>query len=490
MTDTCVPFIAKFQTDKNYYLYDVNSNHFLRVEPIFYDAISYFGLIPPSEIQNKLSSKYPLEKISSALSKIAQLQKEAKLLLSYHPRQLAFPLSREQIEHKINGELSQLILEVTDRCNLRCKYCIYSGDYAFNRKHGYAVMDSATAKKAVDYFSKHTTATNEPSISFYGGEPLIAFALLKSIANYLRYTFPRTFHLNLTTNATLLTEEITDFLVENDFSLLISLDGPKEIHDKMRIYRNGQGTYNRIVKNLMALRSRHPNYYKDKVNFHVTISMPSRLESVIEYYESGDDLFTDKPISVEFVSFLDRGTNGIPIEPMNQKEQSKLEKQFTNLVLLQRTLSPFFRGLYQRTLYTIHRRRIMPLNDTIYPNGICCPGTRRLFCTINGDFTFCERVNPGFFLGNVDIGINVDLVWKAITDYIEMSTDDCVNCWAVRFCKLCFTSILGNHFDIERKRKACQAVKNELLNVMRLYASMREVDDNVFDAILKDVEYF
>lgn len=107
--------------------------------------------------------------------------------------------------------LQELMINVTEKCNLRCRYCVYSGIYENQRVHGLSNMDTKTALKAIDMYFKYLEESapynpiRRPSIRFYGGEPLINFKLIKEVVNYIEDTYPDyNVKYTLTTNATLL----------------------------------------------------------------------------------------------------------------------------------------------------------------------------------------------------------------------------------------------------------------------------------------------
>jgi Arylsulfatase regulator (Fe-S oxidoreductase) len=145
----------------------------------------------------------------------------------------------EEIEHPETENLhllaehymGNLILQVTQQCNLRCKYCAYSGNY-YNRSHTSNRMDFETAKKAIDFYLKRSEKADQLALSFYGGEPLLEFELIKKCVSYiLQRKGDKKILFTMTTNGTLMTEDVIEFLVKYEFNLMISLDGDKKSHD-------------------------------------------------------------------------------------------------------------------------------------------------------------------------------------------------------------------------------------------------------------------
>lgn len=122
-------------------------------------------------------------------------------------------------------------------------------------------MSLDTAKKSIDFLSNHSIDAKEIGIGFYGGEPLIEFELIKEIVAYAKEVFTgKPILFSMTTNGSLLNEEIIKFLKENGFNLMISLDGPKEVNDQNRIFPDGSGTFDVVMNNIKLIAKLYPTY--------------------------------------------------------------------------------------------------------------------------------------------------------------------------------------------------------------------------------------
>ena len=145
---------------------------------------------------------------------------------------------------------------MTQNCNFRCKYCVYSGaENSYQRVHSNKVMNWNTARKAIDFLWEHSIDSKDVNIGFYGGEPLLEFDLIKKAIEYSRKKFMgKEISFSMTTNGTLLTEEIIRFLSKNKVQLVISLDGAKEINDENRVFKNGSGTYDRVIRKIDLIK--------------------------------------------------------------------------------------------------------------------------------------------------------------------------------------------------------------------------------------------
>lgn len=169
-------------------------------------------------------------------------------------------------------------LSLTHECNLRCSYCYID-------KHS-AVMSPELAEKIIDEIFRHTPAEENVDIGFFGGEPLLEFELLKTIVglieNHPLYE-ERAVVLSITTNGTIFNRDIGEFLAKHGFVLCISCDGPSWIHDSYRRFKNGQGSFAIIKKNILLAKELLPRIWINTVYHPRTLDL---LPKVIDYFAS------------------------------------------------------------------------------------------------------------------------------------------------------------------------------------------------------------
>lgn len=128
------------------------------------------------------------------------------------------------------------------------------------------------------------------SIGFYGGEPLLEFELIKQIVEYAERVFVGKYlKFTMTTNCSLINDEITDFLYLHSFNILISLDGPKNLHDSKRIFAvNGCGTFDVIMEKLKLIKCKYPDYYKKNITFNTVVDPSNEFDCINQIYISND----------------------------------------------------------------------------------------------------------------------------------------------------------------------------------------------------------
>jgi len=165
------PCIEIFKTPNNNYVFDANRNKFMFISDGTYEYLheilrdkSDRALEIPEEIYDLKSSGFLAEK--SSVEEVRH---------AYSP----------YLDYFLQRKLSRITLQLTQECNFRCKYCIYSEESnARQRNHSHQHMDWQTAKKAVDFLWRHSVDSNRINIGFYGGEPLLEITLIKKIVDY------------------------------------------------------------------------------------------------------------------------------------------------------------------------------------------------------------------------------------------------------------------------------------------------------------------
>jgi uncharacterized protein len=185
--------------------------------------------------------------------------------------------------------LKQLVFEVTDACNLKCKYCAYAELYERydERKNKYLSFNKA--KLLIDYLvdlwkNNSSASFIQPlTISFYGGEPLMNYKLIKEIVDYTESigNINRKIFFSMTTNAVLL-DKYMDYLVEKEFRLLISLDGD-EYGQSYRVNADGKNSFNKVMKNVKLLQTKFPDYFEKYVSFNSVLHNRNNVERTYHF---------------------------------------------------------------------------------------------------------------------------------------------------------------------------------------------------------------
>ena len=484
------PFIYKFKTQNGRYVYDVNSNRILKVDAVEYDLIDDYRRLARKEIHSKWGDKCSAEDIDQTLDSFDDGRAEGYLSAN-RPRRF-LPAEDDYVDDQLSTKMQQLLLNITEICNLRCRYCVYSGSYQYERRHSTITMAPEIARKAVRDFWEHSREREKVHISFYGGEPLVAFDLIRDTVDYARRLgeWPRMF-LHVDTNGTLLTDAMIKYFVDNKFYLQISLDGPREMHDRYRIFRNGKGTFDRIMTNLRKIREMDPEYYMMYVSFACTLVPPYDLERLNDFFSSPP--FERNAVNLTLLgqydtTFFEDHARGI--ESKLEPTYYKLRDQYIDARIKNGTPSNFVRALIEQQMTRLCRRGFSPMNGSVHPNGICLPGGRRVFVSVDGNYYPCERVlGDDFKIGDVDHGVEPDRVKNLIKNYVNISTPDCFSCWAVRLCRMCYSMARkGPHMDRNRKRTQCFTERQNMHEALVTYMEILERNPDGFDFV-KDMVF-
>jgi len=246
-----------------FHRFKASNRRFLYLVP----AGAIFELDSASEtVIDRLSEReLPIERLASDLTEGGMPRKEARELLTELLQTGVIVNGSRPTEAPQNPPpdfpLQTLVLNLTNQCNLSCQYCYeYGADKLATPEGKPKFMDVETAKASVDFLLAQSAGRRTIHITFFGGETLMNFPLLKQVvayANQLAQAKARTIDFSLTTNATLLTPAIIDFLSENRIGVTVSMDGPKELHDRLRVFANGRGSYDIIEPKVRALIENH-----------------------------------------------------------------------------------------------------------------------------------------------------------------------------------------------------------------------------------------
>lgn len=426
---------------------DVNSGSVHVVDDLVYDIIALYETASEDEIAEKLAGKYSPEDIREAYSEIKELVKEECLFTEDIYKDYIFDFKKRPTVVKA------LCLHIAHDCNLACKYCFAEeGEYHGRR----ALMSFEVGKKALDFLIANSGSRRNLEVDFFGGEPLMNFDVVKQLVAYGREQeklHDKQFRFTLTTNGVLLNKEVQEFANKEMANVVLSVDGRKEVHDFMRPFRGGQGSYDYIIPKFkeMAESRNQTNYYVRGTFTHYNTDFASDVLSL------ADEGF--KQISVEPVVAPETEDYAIKASdlPKIMEEYDYLAKEMLKREKEGRGFN-FFHFMIDLSGGPCVAKRL---------SG-CGSGTEYLAVTPWGDFYPCHQFvgQEEFLMGNVDEGIvRTDLQeeFKCCNVYAR---EKCQDCFAKFYCSggcaansYNFTGRITDTYDIGcemmRKRVEC-----------------------------------
>jgi len=255
-----------FETGGKQFLYLVPSGAVFGLSGLSQELFSLLQSCPLSrdELTGELARRgYASHEIESTLDEMVEFD----VVSSGIPKK-SFPSVPDQ-----TFPIQRIVLNTTNQCNLACGYCYeYSDDRISSTKDQPKFMSSSVARAAIDTLFKESAGRSSLHVTFFGGETLLNFPLMRESVEYATSkgrTAGKTVEFSLTTNATLLTEEIADFLAEHRIGVTVSIDGDKELHDRMRVFHSGKGSYDIIAPKIKMLLARHRT---NSIGARVTLS--------------------------------------------------------------------------------------------------------------------------------------------------------------------------------------------------------------------------
>lgn len=280
--------IHKFKQGGNYFIIDVNSGSLHGVDELVYDLVEDNGVGTKEELVEKYKEKYGESIISEAYDEILQLVEEGCLYTPDYYEEIALKSGNSQ------SYIKAVCLNIIHDCNLKCKYCFADeGEYHGGKKR----MSAEIGKKSIDYVLRHSGPRKNIEVDLFGGEPLMAMPVIKEIVSYGREQekiHNKNIRFTMTTNCTLLNEELIEYLNENMVNIILSIDGRKEVNDKVRIRFDGKGSYDMILPKIKKMVEK-----RDKTKAHYIRGTFTRQN--LDFFEDVKHLAEEgfKEISVE-----------------------------------------------------------------------------------------------------------------------------------------------------------------------------------------------
>lgn len=387
-----------------------------------------------------------------------------------------FGCSEGELSEWFDRGPSALVLGVTEQCNLRCRYCVYSGFYAGQRTHSDQRMTAEAALRGVDDFMMRSAGHDRVSISFFGGEPLVAFDVVRRVVDHVEECHPhRRCRFGLTTNGTQLSGAVADYLARNRFLLGVSLDGPRAVHDASRRFPSQQGSWEVVMRNLATLAAAEPKYYRTHVGLLAVLSDPRHVAAVHDFF-TAEPLVASNSLIVSPMRSFDAGVTLLP--QLNAEEAAAYEqyvedlgRRFAEDVLSgDRSPDHFAEALFVGPVRSIHGRSTRPLEEERFPAMFCVPGADTLYLAADGTYHACPNLAGAFPLGDVQHGMDPERGLALVREFLAMGQANCQNCWAVRLCRACVLRARdGDQLSLQRLRQWCPMFLRQLERAFRIY---------------------
>ena len=407
---------------------DVNSGSVHSVDPVMYDAVAIVAERVPElaepemlseevarEVMERLSPTYGEAEVQEALDEIQYLIDAEELLTTdqYHDYVVDFKKRKTVVK--------ALCLHIAHDCNLACQYCFAEeGEYHGRR----ALMSFEVGKKALDFLIANSGNRRNLEVDFFGGEPLMNWEVVKQLVEYGRSKekeYNKNFRFTMTTNGVLLNDEIMEYCNREMSNVVLSLDGRKEVNDKMRPFRGGKGSYDLIV----------PKFQKF-----------AEMRGDRDYYVRGTFTRHNLDFSKDVMEFADLGFRSMSIEPVVAAPEEEYAIREEDL--------PQIMEEYDRLAEEYLKRKKEGRGFNFFHFNIdlnqgpcvakrlsgCGSGTEYLAVTPWGDLYPCHQFvgQEEFLLGNVDTGVTNERIRDEFKLCNVYAKDKCRDCFARFYC--------------------------------------------------------
>ena len=392
------------------------------VDEVAYDIIEKFKQERPEEIVRELLVKYAdredvtEEELYACIADVAALEKAGKL---FTPD--TFADMAGTFKERSGDVVKALCLHVAHTCNLNCSYCFASqGKYHGDR----ALMPFEVGKRALDFLIEHSGHRTNLEVDFFGGEPLMNWDVVKQLVAYARTQEEpnqKKFRFTLTTNGMLIDDDVIDFANREMSNVVLSLDGRKEIHDRLRVDYAGKGSYDRIVPRFRKLVEARggKNYYMRGTFTHAN---PDFTKDVFHMADLG---FTE--LSMEPVVCAPGDPAALTPEDLEiVKEQYELLAR--DMLRREKEGKPI-------TFY--HYMLDLTGGPCVYKRiSGCGSGTEYMAVTPWGDLYPCHQFvgEEKYKLGNIWDGVTNTALREDFRACNAYARKECDDCWARLYC--------------------------------------------------------
>lgn len=453
---------------------DANSGSVHTVDDVAYDIISMYEDKTAEEITEVILDKYKDEgmtdqDVREVLMDIETLKKDGTLFSIDPFEEVAKDLKQKQ------SVLKAICLHVAHGCNMDCEYC-FAGKGEYSGKAG--LMPLEVGKRVLDYLVENSGTRKHLEVDFFGGEPLLNWDVCKELVKYgreLEKKHNKIFNFTLTTNGVLIDDDVIEFSNKEMGNVVLSMDGRRETHDKMRKAKTGDGTYDAII-----------DKFKRLVDDRGTQ----------EYYMRGTYTAYNKDFVNDVMHMADMGFKETSMEPVVCDSSAPYALKAEDI--------PFLEEQYEKLALEMLKRRKEGGGFNFYHYNVdlnggpciykrvsgCGVGTEYLAVTPTGDLYPCHQFvgDDNMLVGNIYDGITHEEVLDIFRQGNNVYTrDNCKNCWAKLYCAGgCAANNLHSNGDINKVYDfGCQLHRKRMECAIMLKVAEQEYELNESNSCVK-----
>lgn len=400
---------------------DQNSGCVHSVDEVAYDIINMFETEPKEKIKAFILDKYSKrddvtpEDIDLCFEDIEALIKDGRLFAKDAFENSALDFKKRQ------GVLKAICLHVAHDCNLACKYCFADkGEYDGPK----GLMSFETGKRALDFLVEKSGTRKNLEVDFFGGEPLLNWEVCKKLVEYgrsIEKEHGKNFRFTLTTNGVLVNDEVIDFCNREMGNVVLSLDGRKETHDRLRTTCNGKGSYDLIV-----------DKFKKFAN----------ARNQADYYMRGTYTHYNTDFSKDIIHMADLGFKELSIEPVVSDPTEPYALKENDLPILKEQYEILADEMLRRYRngngFTFYHYMIDLNSGPCIVKRIsgCGVGTEYMAVTPSGELYPCHQFvgDEKFLLGDIWKGVTNTAILDEFKGCNVYSHPECKDCFAKLYC--------------------------------------------------------
>lgn len=443
----------KFAINGRRFLFDENTNSLHAVDQLVWDVLEV-GTLAEDAVLSALSDRYSVSDLREVLSELTSLRDSGLLETA--------PLAAPELPVSERPMVKALCLHLAHDCNLRCMYCFAgTGPFGGSRE----LMPAHVGKAALDWLVESSGPRRHLEVDFFGGEPLLNFPVVKELVAHgrrLEQQHDKIFRFTLTTNATLLTEEVQSFLNEQQIAVVLSLDGRQAVNDRARPYGDGSGSYAAIVPDMQqfAASRGHINYYVRGTYTHHNLDFAADVAHMAE--------LGFRHLSME------------PVVGAPEEDYTLKPEDLPHLLQEYERLADYYVERHQAGEgFTFFHFNLSLDHGPCAAKRVtgCGAGYDYLAVTPSGEFYPCHQFvgQPEWQMGNVFEGITRLDISRQFQSVNLYSKPECSDCWARFFCSGgCMAHAWFANGDFTKpEQMACALQKKRLECALYAYALTR-----------------